>query len=158
MGRYLDISRSIDISEISERRAIAELEGKHIANREIRDKSDGSFPGLPRGVRLVKFEPKQPPVALDVCSIVTDVQQFVAAELMELDARLHAPAQIRAGHGVFTILERLRQVGVELAIDSLPEVAPGPDVVARLNAWAAWIQQHQASGELRWYWRDKQDE
>src|SRR5712692_4769345 len=74
-------------------------------------------PALPLGVRVVGYEPKSPPVAIDVCSIVTDVQKFIEAELRELDARLHSPVQIHGGWGVFTILDRLTRVGLKLAIE-----------------------------------------
>ncbi len=77
-------------------------------------------PPLPRGVRLVRYSPKSPPVAVDVCSIVTNVERFIMSHLWELDARLHNPVQIRAGGSVFEILAKLREVGVELEIDSVP--------------------------------------
>jgi hypothetical protein len=76
-----------------------------------------SCPPLPPGVRLISYNPKSPPVAIDVCSVVTDVEKFIRAELGELNARLHSPVQIRGGWGAFTILERLRQVGVELELE-----------------------------------------
>jgi hypothetical protein len=75
-------------------------------------------PPLPAGVRLVGYRPKTAPVAIDVCSVVTDVDRFIRSELGELDARLHNPGQIRGGFGVFAILERLRQAGLQLEIVS----------------------------------------
>jgi hypothetical protein len=63
----------------------------------------------------------RPPIAIDVCSIVVDVEKFIQTELAELDARLHSPIQIRGGWGVFTILDRLRQVGLELEIEPVLE-------------------------------------
>jgi hypothetical protein len=73
-------------------------------------------PFLPRGVRLIRYQPKEPPIGIDVCSVVTDVDRFIRAELRELDGRLNNPVQIRGGWGVFAILERLRQAGLELEI------------------------------------------
>lgn len=78
-------------------------------------------PSLPRGVRLVRYEPKAPPISIDVCSVVIDIEKFIRGELTELCARLHNPVQIRGGWGVFTILDRLRQVGLEVEIDAPPE-------------------------------------
>lgn len=46
------------------------------------------------------------------------MEKFIQAELRELDARLHSPVQIRGGWGVFTILDRLRQAGLDLEIDA----------------------------------------
>ena len=37
-------------------------------------------PSQPRGVRLIRFEPKPAPVAVDVCSIVVDVDLFIRRE------------------------------------------------------------------------------
>jgi hypothetical protein len=88
--------------------------------------SEGHFT-LPRGVRLLRFEPKPPPVAIDVCSIVVDVGLFIRRELEELNARLHSPVQIRGGWGVFTILDRLCQAGVELALEPTLNKEPQPD-------------------------------
>ncbi len=107
MGRYLDIAR----------RAMERVEqsGPFVAPEPI--------PALPRGVHMVRYEPKSPPVAIDVCSIVVDVEKFIRTELQELEARLHSPVQIRGGWGVFTILDRLRQVGLELEIDATLEKA-----------------------------------
>lgn len=73
---------------------------------------------IPPGVRLVRYEPKPAPVAIDVASVVVDVQKFIEAELRELEARLCSPVQIRGGWGVYAILDRLSQVGVELEIES----------------------------------------
>ena len=75
-------------------------------------------PPLPRGIKVIRYQPKAPPLAIDTCSVVVDVEKFIRGELIELDARLHSPVQIRAGHGVFTILDRLAQVGLELAIEA----------------------------------------
>jgi hypothetical protein len=73
-------------------------------------------PPLPQGVRLVRYQPKEPPIGIDLCSVVTNVDKFIRFELRELDGRLNNPVQIRDGWGVFAILERLRQAGLELEI------------------------------------------
>jgi hypothetical protein len=86
--------------------------------QELAQQPPQKCPPLPAGVRLIRYEPKVPPVAIDVCSVVQDVEQFIQIELQELSARLHSPVQIRGGWGVFTILDRLRQVGLELEIDT----------------------------------------
>jgi hypothetical protein len=74
-------------------------------------------PPMPIGVRLVRYEPRKPPVAVDVCSVVTDVPKFIERELRDLDSRLNSPWTIRGGWSVPQILDRLRQVGVEVEID-----------------------------------------
>jgi hypothetical protein len=71
---------------------------------------------LPAGVRLVRYDPKTPPIGIDICTVVIDLEKFLETELHELNARLHSPIQIRGGWGVFTILARLRQAGLDLEI------------------------------------------
>ena len=84
---------------------------------------------LPPGVRVVRCEPKQAPIAIDMASVVVDVEKFIRAELYELNARLCSPVQIRGGWGVYAILDRLRQVGVELELESRNDKirATGPE-------------------------------
>jgi hypothetical protein len=36
---------------------------------------------MPKGVRLVQWPPKVPPVAIESCSVVTDVPQFIQTTL-----------------------------------------------------------------------------
>ena len=74
-------------------------------------------PPLPKGVRLVRYEPKKPPVAIAPISIVTDVDKFIRHYLEELEARLHSPIQIRCGGSVFEILGKLADVGLELTFE-----------------------------------------
>ena len=50
-------------------------------------------------------------------SVVVNLDAFLRAELRELGSRLHNPVQIRGGFGVFAILDRLRQAGLNVEID-----------------------------------------
>lgn len=72
---------------------------------------------LPVGVRLLGYAPKSPPVALTVCSVVTNVPMFIQRALQELDARLHHPIQIKAGDSVFDLLSKLADCGLELSLE-----------------------------------------
>lgn len=86
------------------------------------EKPEGGCPyQLPAGVRLVRYEPKAPPVAVTVCSVVTDVPKFIQHALEELDARLHHPVQIKAGGSVFELLSKLGDCGLELRLEWPPE-------------------------------------
>jgi hypothetical protein len=78
--------------------------------------SDGCPYTLPAGVRLARYTAKNPPVALMVCSVVTDVPKFIRHALAELEARLHHPVQIKAGDSVFQLLSKLADCGLELRI------------------------------------------
>lgn len=66
---------------------------------------------------MVRYEPKAPPVAVTVCSVVTDVEKFIQHALAELDARLHHPVQIKAGDSVFPLLSKLADCGLDLRLD-----------------------------------------
>jgi len=74
---------------------------------------------LPVGIDLVSFQPKTR-VAINLYSVVTDVPAFIDRALAELTARLHSPIQIRAGDGVFELLSKLAEVGLELRISWPP--------------------------------------
>ena len=72
---------------------------------------------MPKGVRLVDWQPKCAPVAIDVCTVVVDVHKFVQAELQALDSRLNNPSVIHGGFTVPQMLDRLRQAGVTVELD-----------------------------------------
>jgi hypothetical protein len=62
------------------------------APKPASEKPEGGCPyPLPVGVKLLSYAPKNPPVAVTVCSVVTDVPKFIQYALGELDARLHHP-------------------------------------------------------------------
>jgi hypothetical protein len=88
-------------------------------------KARSAIPPMPDGVRVIRYEPQQGPILIESYAVVTEVRKFIEAELQELAARLHAPQQIRGGWGIFTILDRLAQCGVELEIIR-PSAAPPP--------------------------------
>jgi hypothetical protein len=72
---------------------------------------------MPKGARLVHWEPKAAPVAIDVCSVVVDVPKFVEGELRALDSRLNNPWTIHGGFTVPQMLDRLEQVGVLVVLE-----------------------------------------
>lgn len=76
---------------------------------------------LPKGIKLIRYVPKNRPVAVTVCSVVTDVPKFIQHAIRELDARLHSPVQIRAVDSVFDLLSKLADCGVELRLVWPPE-------------------------------------
>src|ERR1700723_1182347 len=47
-------------------------------------KETASPPPMPQGVRLVKWKPKSPPIAIVHMGIVSDVERFIAATLRQL--------------------------------------------------------------------------
>ena len=91
--------------------------GNTIPSSELSTPAPEKCPPLPKGVLLIRYRPKDPPVAISPISVVTDLEKFIRVCLSELDARLNHPVQIRAGASVFEILNKLAEVGLELAID-----------------------------------------
>jgi hypothetical protein len=77
------------------------------------------YSAMPKGIRLIRWEPKTAPVVIDVCSVVVDVSKFIAGELRALDSRLNNPATIHGGFSVPQMLDRLAQVGVTVELDHL---------------------------------------
>ena len=74
-------------------------------------------PAMPKGVRLIRWEPKAAPVAIDVCSVVVDVPKFIEGELRALDSKLNNPQTIRGGFSVPQMLDRLAQAGLEVELN-----------------------------------------
>jgi hypothetical protein len=95
------------VSELRQRR------GEIVALLQQRTAS----PPMPPGVRLVRWTPKQPPVLLQHCSVVIDVEQFVSATLAQLWARLQGKDFVAGNWSQRELIERLEQVGVEVEVN-----------------------------------------
>ena len=76
-------------------------------------------PPLPNGLRLISYAPQKPPVAVEQCSIVTNVELFIQSSLADLEDKLNHPNAIRWGWTVPQMLDRLRQVGLVIEIEKM---------------------------------------
>jgi hypothetical protein len=76
-------------------------------------------PPMPRGVRLLKWEPKDPPIAIVHMGIVSNVPKFVAATLLQLQARLEGKDFLAGNWSLRELVDRLEQVGVEVKIEGI---------------------------------------
>ena len=85
--------------------------------RDVAVQAPASPPPLPRGVRLVLYAPKTPPVAIEQCSVVTNVDLFIRTTLADLEAKLGDTAGVKGGWTVPQMIDRLRQVGLVLEIE-----------------------------------------
>jgi hypothetical protein len=74
-------------------------------------------PLMPPGVRLVKWEPKTPPVALVRMGIVSNVDKFIDATLRELRARLEGKDFLAGNWSLRELVDRLEQVGVHVQVE-----------------------------------------
>ncbi|MGA2687160.1 MAG: hypothetical protein ABSE85_03725 [Candidatus Korobacteraceae bacterium] len=76
-----------------------------------------ALPPMPPGVRLVRWAPKQPPLVLQQCSVVIDVDKFISSTLAQLQARLEGRDFLAGNWGQRDLIERLEQVGVEVEVN-----------------------------------------
>jgi hypothetical protein len=83
-------------------------------------REEGTPPPMPTGVRLLKWQPKDPPVAIVHMGIVGNVHKFAAATLLQLQARLDGKDYLAGNWSLREILDRLEQVGVAVEIESTP--------------------------------------
>ena len=80
----------------------------------------GTPPPMPLGVRLLKWQPKDPPIAIVHMGIVTNVDKFVAVTLLQLRARLEGKDSLAGNWSLRELVDRLEQVGVAVGIESTP--------------------------------------
>jgi hypothetical protein len=78
----------------------------------------GTPPPMPPGVRLLKWQPKDPPIAIVHMGIVSNVDKFVAATLLQLRARLDGKDSLAGNWSLRELVDRLEQVGVAVEIES----------------------------------------
>src|ERR1700674_2038880 len=83
---------------------------------ELLRESETPLP-MPPGVRLLKWEPRTPPVAIVRMGIVTNVDKFIGATLRELRARLEGKDFLAGNWSLRELIERLEQVGVAVKIE-----------------------------------------
>jgi hypothetical protein len=76
----------------------------------------GVIPAMPAGVRLVHWNLKEPPVAIDTCSVVTDPALFARSTLRQLGVALVEPKRW-VGWSVPQLIDRLAQVGVTVTLE-----------------------------------------
>jgi hypothetical protein len=77
-----------------------------------------THPAMPRGVRLVKWEPKNPPIAIVRMGIVNNTDKFIHATLRELRARLEGKDFLAGNWSLRELVDRLEQVGVLVTVES----------------------------------------
>ena len=76
-----------------------------------------AIPEMPPWVRLVKWNLKEPPVAIETCGVVTEPALFASTTLEQLRIVLANPKRW-VGWSVFQLIERLAQVGVIVKLDA----------------------------------------
>jgi hypothetical protein len=72
---------------------------------------------MPLGVRLVKWNLKKPPVAIETGAVVMDTPLFALTTLEQLRTVLAVPKRW-IGWSVPQLIDRLAQVGVSVALEA----------------------------------------
>ncbi len=83
-------------------------------------KEEGTPPPMPPGVRLLRWEPKNPPIAIVHMGIVGNVHKFVAATLLQLQACLEGKDFLAGNWSLRELVDRLEQVGIAVQIERPP--------------------------------------
>jgi hypothetical protein len=73
-------------------------------------------PALPPSVRLVSWNLKDPPVAIETCAVVTDPVLFARTTVEQLGIALAEPRRW-VGWSVLQLIDRLAQVGVVVRLE-----------------------------------------
>jgi hypothetical protein len=101
------------IREIAFLRAYREEVARFLQDRAI-------VPEMPPGIRLIHWKLKEPPVAIDSCSIVTGSARFARTTLEQLRIALTQPKRW-VGWSVPQLIDRLAQVGVVVALETVSQ-------------------------------------
>jgi hypothetical protein len=81
------------------------------------------LPALPRGVVLVRWEPKNAPIRLSHCSTVTDTDKFIRATLIQLDHQLQGRTWLAGNWGPQGLLDRLAACGCVVQLEDARRLA-----------------------------------
>lgn len=99
-----------------------ELAGQIASLREKRAevaaylKARSAISPMPQGVRLVKWDLKEPPVAIETCAVVVDPFLFARSTLEQLRVALENPKRW-VGWTIRELIDRLEQVGVTVMLE-----------------------------------------
>ena len=75
-----------------------------------------ALPALPPSVRLVSWNLKDPPVAIETCAVITDPALFARTTVEQLRIALAHPTRW-VGWSVPQLIDRLAQVGAVVALE-----------------------------------------
>ncbi len=82
---------------------------------------------MPPGIRLLKWEPKNPPIAIVRMGIVSNVPKFIADTLSQLQARLEGKDLLAGNWSLRELVDRLEQVGVVVKVESAQSAGGGDE-------------------------------
>jgi hypothetical protein len=74
------------------------------------------IPLMPPGVQLIEWNLNEPPIAVEVCAVVTDPVKFARSTVEQLRVALENPGRL-VGWTVPQLIDRLAQVGVKVVLE-----------------------------------------
>ena len=93
----------------------------------LRRTTQSDPPPLPKGVRLLQWAPRLPPVAIESWAVVNDVPQFIETTLGQLQAAMIGNNWLAGNWSVRQLVDRLEQVGVKVSVEERDECAQRTD-------------------------------
>jgi hypothetical protein len=86
---------------------------------------------LPKGVRLVRFEPKAPPVRLSPYETITNPEKFITSTLRQVDAYLRGAHWLAGSWDLATLFARLEMCGLTVECEASADENANP--IAKLR-------------------------
>lgn len=80
------------------------------------DTTEPRISAMPPGVRLIEWELREPPIAVETCAVVTDPGLFALMTLEQLRIAIAEPKRW-VGWSIPQLIGRLAQVGVHVALE-----------------------------------------
>jgi hypothetical protein len=112
MGRYLDLARQA----LEESSGTLDYEINEKTKKGVTD-PHSTVPVMPSGVRLIEWNLKEPPVCLEVYSVVSDTTKFAKSTLGQIE-RLLEDSKAKVGWSMPQLIDRLAQVGVIVELET----------------------------------------
>jgi hypothetical protein len=108
------VAHLVDALRVHKRAVVDLLETRRVVVPEL---------DLPKGVRLVRWTSKTPPIVLTRWSVVTDSPNFIRTTLVQLEAALRKKDWLAGNWSVRELVDRLEQVGFEIVLDATTQNA-----------------------------------
>lgn len=89
--------------------------------RLLRERQEA--PAMPPGIRLIGWQLKQPPIAIETCSVVMNPHVFAVVTLNQLDYALTTKRW--TGWSIPQLVDRLKQVGVQVELGNSESICKG---------------------------------
>lgn len=83
----------------------------------LKETTHSEAPPMPKGVRLLQWAPKRPPVTIESWSVVNNVPRFIRTTFGQLQAAMAGKDWLAGNRSVRELVERLEQVGVNISVE-----------------------------------------